>query len=208
MEEAGRAYAAPLLDDAGVATAFHPRMTQIIHTELAARGAPIDRIVVTKAHGSGLPITAGGPDDDAAILIRPTGTHLVSLTSNDRRLVVNLTLELYERRSGSYRRGRGRQGMYLSRPLDGTRAIDRWAADGAALFWSELEQGMRITLATALEEGIVPAMSTTPGATTIQSANAGEEFKYRAWRRDGDLLFLSGSRDAVTIIHDLPAAAG
>lgn len=208
MEAARERHAEPLLEQAGVAADFERRMFEIVRSELATQSVPVDRTVVTKAHGTGVPLSAASPDEDVAILIRPTGTNLVSLTANDRRLVVNLTVELYTRGSDTFRRGVVRKVMYLSRPIDEAGAIDRWAENGAALFWSELEQGMRLSLGTALADVKWNAVPGLTGTTLIKSANAGEEFDYRAWRRDGDLLYLTNSRDSITIIHDTSAPTG
>jgi hypothetical protein len=195
----------PLMRITTADNALKNRMLASLRASLAEKGTPVGRVVVSPdAAGAVLPRAAR--DETWAVVVRARQNAMVSVTPDDRRIVVDMWLETYERPASRFRKRSGHFPMrYVSGPADGERPLDVWVQDGAAIFWSELERGVR-ALVSASTMDIDENVSASEQVAITHAAH-GEEFRGRLVKRAGDLVYIAEESGGLMIVHDRPAKA-
>jgi hypothetical protein len=206
--QARRQWLDPLLRITRNDNALRSRLLAVLRASLADAGAPVDRVVISP-EAAGAVLSRAARDESLAVVVRARHGSIVSLTADDRRLVVEMWAEGYERPGTRFRKRSGRFPLrYVSGPLDGERPIEAWSKDNAAIFWSELERGVRALVAASAMHVDEDVSDTERVAIT--HTMRGEEFRGRLIRRAGDIAYIAEKNGGLMIVHDqpIPSAPG
>lgn len=183
--------------------ALKSRMLAFLRTDLAEAGAPVGRAVVS-ADAAGTVLPRAARDETSAIVVRARQNAMVSVTPDDRRIVVDMWLEAYERPGSRFRKRSGDFPMrYVSGPADGERPLDVWTRADGAIFWKELELGVRALVSASMMDFDTDASETE--RVPITHVARGEEFRGRLIKRAGDLVYIAEKGGGLMIVHDRPA---
>jgi hypothetical protein len=200
--QARRQWLEPLLRITRTDNALRSRLLAVLRASLADAGTPVDRVVISP-EAAGAVLSRAARDESLAVVVRARQGSIVSLTPDDRRLVVEMWVEGYERPSTRFRKRSGQFPLrYVSGPLEAERPIEAWSKDDAAIFWSELERGVR-TLVAASAMHVDEDVSDAERVAITHTAR-GEEFRGRLIKRAGDVAYIAEKNGGLMIVHDQP----
>ncbi len=205
--QARREWLEPLLRILAADDALQKRALASLRTGLAGIGMPVDRIVIS-SEAKGSILQRAARDESLAVVIRARQGAMVSLTPEDRRVVLDMWIENHERPNQRFRHRTGHFPLrYVSAAMEGARAIDLWAKDDAAHFWGELDRGLRALVSASVME--MPGEVGEEERVALDHAGRGERFHGRLMQRVGDMAYIAEPDGGLMIVHDrVPLESG
>lgn len=191
------------------------RLQRHIHGHIEQALAQRGRTAARSLSGRGLTSTvvehaAADPGTTGAVFLdRDRNLPIVSLSWNDRYLLLATRIHAYQRRQTGFRRLHSLSVRYVSLPAPADEPLAHWSAQDSQLFFSELDRG----IPAMLELGLDGPPKDLPKArrrdtVTFDIQGVATTFRGRLWKQDGDFAYLVTSDRGVTVVNTGPGGSG
>lgn len=179
-----------------------------IERALTAHGVAVERSFTARGAVIGyLQRDLETPQKTRALIVGRVDGPLVKLNWDDRQLLVEASIREYVYITRKYRERSKIDVHYVGYPLArDEHAVERWAADGAALFQAELDRALAAVFTLGLAPDDLPAKSGRKEVVALQVGDETHEFRARLWKELDGIAVLVDRKGALLLVATAPPA--